>query len=59
MTLKEFIKHFDKEDSIVLLEGKRIVLENDADLLIQLGKTLASKTEHITFRSGNADSSDY
>lgn len=59
MTLKEFIEQFDKEDSIVLLEGKRIVLDSDIDLLIQLGKTLATKTEHITFRSGNADGSDY
>ena len=59
MTLKEFIKQFDKEDSIVLLEGKRVVLDNDIDLLIQLGKTLAAKTKHMIFRSGNADGSDH
>ncbi len=30
MTLKEFIKQFDKPNSIVLLEGKRNVLEVDS-----------------------------
>ncbi|NEN25553.1 hypothetical protein G3O08_18835 [Cryomorpha ignava] len=59
MTLKAFIEQFDKENAIVLLEGKRMVLDTDTDLLIQLGKTLATKTKHITFRSGNADGSDH
>lgn len=59
MTLKEFIKQFDKENSIVLLEGKRNVLECDSDLLVQLGKTLATQTKFMKFRSGNAAGSDY
>ncbi len=59
MTLKEFINQFNKEDSVVLLEGKRDVLENDKEKLIALGKLLTSKTSKITFRSGNADGSDH
>ncbi len=58
MTLKEFIKQFDKDNSIILLEGKRIVLEADKEKLTALGKLLASKTSRITFRSGNAEGSD-
>lgn len=58
MTLKEFINSFDFDNSIVLLEGKRNVLEADKEKLIALGKLLASKTEKITFRSGNAEGSD-
>ncbi|MBK8848500.1 MAG: hypothetical protein IPO27_18950 [Bacteroidetes bacterium] len=58
MTLQEFIKQFDKENSIVLLEGKRNVLEQDKEKLISLGKLLASKTKKITFRSGNASGAD-
>ncbi len=59
MTLKEFITQFDKENSIVLLEGKRKVKETDKEKLILLGKTLALKTSKMIFRSGNADGSDY
>ena len=58
MTLKEFIKQFDKPNSIVLLEGKRKVLEADKEKLTALGKLLASKTKNMTFRSGNAEGSD-
>jgi len=58
MTLAEFIKQFDKDNSIVLLEGKRSVLEKDKEKLTALGKLLASKTVKITFRSGNAGGSD-
>src|SRR5690606_41933732 len=58
MTLKEFINQFDNKGSIVLLEGKRNVLEADKAKLTALGKLLAAKTVHITFRSGNADGSD-
>jgi hypothetical protein len=58
MTLNEFIKQFDKDNSIVLLEGKRNVLEEDKDKLITLGRLLASKTKRIIFRSGNANGSD-
>ncbi|MBK9272749.1 MAG: hypothetical protein IPM48_14265 [Saprospiraceae bacterium] len=58
MTLYEFIIKYDQENSIVLLEGKRNVLEADQENLIALGKLLALKTARMTFRSGNADGSD-
>jgi hypothetical protein len=58
MTLQEFIKQFDKPNSIVLLEGKRNVLEPDKERLTALGKLLASKTKSMIFRSGNAEGSD-
>jgi hypothetical protein len=58
MTLKDFIKQYDKDNSIVLLEGKRKVLEEDKAKLIALGKMLAQMTSKITFRSGNAEGAD-
>ena len=58
MTLKEFIKEFDKAGSVVLLEGKRTVSESDKDKLVKLGKLLAESTRHMLFRSGNAKGAD-
>ena len=58
MTLSEFIQQFDKAGAIVLLEGKRNVLEEDKAKLRELGRLLAAKTQFMTFRSGNADGSD-
>lgn len=58
MTLQEFISQFDKDNAIVLLEGKRNVLEADKNNLVLLGELLASKTSKMIFRSGNADGSD-
>jgi hypothetical protein len=58
MTLKEFIELFDQDNAIVLLEGKRNVLEADRAKLVALGKLLATSTVKITFRSGNAVGSD-
>lgn len=58
MTLTEFITQFDKDDAVVLLEGKRKVLEGDKQKLVLLGALLASKTSKMLFRSGNADGSD-
>jgi hypothetical protein len=58
MTLQEFIEKFDRENSIVLLEGKRKVLNEDKEKLIALGKLLASSTSKMIFRSGNAEGSD-
>jgi hypothetical protein len=58
MTLDDFIKQYDQEDAVVLLEGKREVAPEDAALLTELGQTLASRTRHIIFRSGNAPGSD-
>lgn len=59
MTFSEFKELYDNEGSIVLLEGKRKVLKEDEDKLTALGRFLASNTENITFRSGNALGSDY
>ena len=58
MTLKEFIKKFDKPNSIVLLEGKRNVIDADKQKLTARGSLLASKTKRMIFRSGNAEGSD-
>jgi hypothetical protein len=58
MTLNEFIEQFDHDDAIVLLEGKRNVLDEDKEKLKSLGKLLASNTTKMKFRSGNADGSD-
>lgn len=58
MTLNEFIEQFDHDDAIVLLEGKRNVLDEDKEKLKALGKLLASNTTKMKFRSGNADGSD-
>jgi hypothetical protein len=59
MKLTEFINHFDKTDSIILLEGKRSVLETDKENLVSLGKLLTSRTSKMIFRSGNAEGADY
>lgn len=58
MTFSDFIAQFDVEGSVVLLEGKRKVMPEDAPKLKLLGKLLASQTKHMLFRSGNADGSD-
>lgn len=58
MTLNEFIEKYDREGSLILLEGKRKVLDADREKLIKLGEVLASKSMKMIFRSGNADGSD-
>ena len=58
MTLNEFIEQFDKPNSIVLLEGKRNIIDADKEKLTALGSLLAFKTKNIMFRSGNAEGSD-
>lgn len=58
MTFDDFIKQFDIEHSIVLLEGKRDVADQDREKLSALGKLLATHTKHILFRSGNAGGAD-
>ena len=47
MNLQEFKNEFDFEGAIVLLEGKRKVLDNDKEKLIALGKLLSSSTSPI------------
>ena len=59
MTLQEFIHHFDRQDSIVLLEGKRKVAERDQEKLVALGRLLALRTSNMLFRSGNAEGADH
>lgn len=58
MTLNEFLQQYDKPGSIILLEGKRNVREEDREKLVKLGNLLAFKSKHMLFRSGNADGSD-
>jgi hypothetical protein len=58
MTLIDFLNQYDNENSIVLLEGKRNVLEEDKARLQEIGKLLASKSKFMIFRSGNAEGSD-
>lgn len=58
-TLKNFLKNYDLPGSVLLLEGKRIVPEQDIPKLIKLGKILAEQSEHILFRSGNAPGADF
>ncbi len=59
MTLKKFIKQYDKEGSIVLLEGKRNVKDTDKEKLTALANLLTINTKKILFRSGNADGADH
>lgn len=59
MTLEQFINQYDFNGSIVLLEGKRDVIETDKEKLIKLSRILTDKTKNILFRSGNADGADY
>ncbi len=59
MRLEQFIKEYDKESSIVLLEGKRNVLPEDETKLTALGELLASRTAKMIFRSGNAEGADH
>lgn len=58
MLLEEFLARFDREGSVVLLEGKRAVAEQDREKLIALGRMLAEKTAYTLFRSGNAPGAD-
>lgn len=59
MTLDEFVKRFDVPGSVVLLEGKRTVREEDMEKLRTVGRLLAQRTQHILFRSGNASGADW
>ncbi|MFO8146891.1 MAG: hypothetical protein R6U03_05825 [Gillisia sp.] len=53
------MKKYDDQDSVILLEGKRKVRSQDKNMLIQLGKILAQKTNKATLRSGNAAGADH
>jgi len=58
-SFKSFVSKYDTAHTIVLLEGKRAVLEADKPKLIALGKLLAESTRYMKFRSGNADGADF
>ena len=58
MTLQDFIEKYDKPDTIVLLEGKRNVMDEDEEKIEQFGRLIAAQTQHIIFRSGNALGAD-
>lgn len=58
MTFDDFIEKFDTDNSIVLLEGKRVVEKTDEEKLFSLGRLLATRTKKMLFRSGNASGSD-
>lgn len=57
MILENFCKLY--ASGIILLEGKRTVKPEDQVKLIAVGKLLATHLPNATFRSGNADGSDY
>lgn len=59
MTLAEFSTEFNTKNAIILLEGKRNVLESDKEKLIQLGNLLATHLSLATFRSSNALGADF
>lgn len=59
MTLQEFVRLYDVPNSIILLEGKRDVREEDKEPLVKIGTLLAEKTKHMLFRSGNANGADF
>lgn len=52
MTFREFVEKYDHSNSIILLEGKRNVVEGDTIKLEALGKLLANNLKKATFRSG-------
>ena len=57
MTFKNFCNQY--AHNIILLEGKRTVKPEDQEKLIAIGKLLVTHLPYATFRSGNADGSDY
>lgn len=59
MTSTEFFSKYNVENSIILLEGKRNVVESIKEKLIQLGMFLALNLPKAKFRSGNADGADF
>jgi hypothetical protein len=59
MTLAEFTIQYNSKNTIIVLEGKRNVLESDKEKLIQLGNLLATHLPLATFRSGNAAGADF
>ena len=58
MELEQFIALYNRKDTIILLEGKRNVRDEDREKVIELSNLLASRMPLVNFRSGNATGSD-
>jgi hypothetical protein len=58
MEFQKFLESYDKPGFIVLLEGKRVVSEDDQQKLLKLSAILLYHTNHMVFRSGNASGAD-
>ena len=58
MNLDEFIQTYNCKNTVIVLEGKRKVLDSDAPSLILLGEKLAKLLPLALFRSGNAEGAD-
>ena len=58
MTFDKFLKDYDHPGTIVLLEGKRTVQDQDCHKLQKLGQLITLNSKHMIFRSGNASGSD-
>ncbi len=58
LTFESFLFSCDFVGSVILLEGKRAVLEEDKPRLTELGKLLCREMKHARFRSGNAPGAD-
>lgn len=57
-SFSDFLHTNDHPGSVILLEGKRKVLPEDAPKLIKLGELLCRTMKHANFRSGNAPGAD-
>ena len=58
MNLDEFISEYDHNGMVLLFFGKRKLPLKEAVKIRELGILLASKTKHITFRTGHALGAD-
>jgi len=58
MNLDEFIQTYNCKNTVIVLEGKRKVLDSDVASLILLGEKLAELLPLVLFRSGNAEGAD-
>lgn len=58
MEFIEFKERFDKPGFVILFGGKRDILEQDVEMIRILGLFLISNTDHLIFRTGNANGAD-
>lgn len=58
MNFQAFLDKYDFPGSVILLEGKRDVLEEDKHKLILFGELVVKYTRYMRFRSGNASGAD-